>query len=120
MDPLTLARMQEHSMFHTVEQLHRATDNHLKRIKVRLTPSTLKVMDVLRLRSKKAIGVSYLKINTIQELTGLSRSSVERAIRLLEKLDIIKRIPLMRPETGGDGANMFAFLPCPPVNGVSQ
>ncbi|QDX94860.1 hypothetical protein EEL30_22775 [Brevibacillus laterosporus] len=74
-----------------------------------MTPATMIVLDALRLRAMKVIGVAYLKIETIMKMVKVSRASVERAIRKLEQVGIIKRITTAR-KTGLQGANMFAFL----------
>ncbi|QDX91335.1 hypothetical protein C2W64_03485 [Brevibacillus laterosporus] len=58
----------------------------------------------------KVFRVAYLKIETVMRLTKVSRASVERAIRKLEQVGIIKRITTAR-KTGLQGANMFVFLP---------
>ncbi|MGF9907309.1 hypothetical protein [Brevibacillus porteri] len=60
--------------------------------------------------SQKTLGVAYLLIETICKMTMLSRSTVERAIRKLEKFDILKRISTSR-KTGLQGANIYYFLP---------
>ncbi|WP_152976916.1 hypothetical protein [Brevibacillus laterosporus] len=79
-------------------------------MKEKLAPSTLKVLDVLRMRAMKVFGVAYLKIETVMKMTKVSRASVERGVRKLEQMGIIKRITTAR-KTGLQGANMFVFLP---------
>ncbi len=106
--------MKQHSLFHTKGQLRETIDNHLKSIHEKLSPSTLRVLDVIRKRamneSQETLGVAYLLIETICKMTKVSRSSVERAIRKLEQLDILKRVTTSR-KTGLQGANIFYFLP---------
>ncbi|QDX93249.1 hypothetical protein EEL30_13615 [Brevibacillus laterosporus] len=84
MDALTMKSMERFSNFAKKEHLRHAIEAHLKQTSERLTPSTLKVLDVLRLRFMKVIGVAYLKIETIMKMTKVSRASVERGIRKLE------------------------------------
>lgn len=110
MDVSTMKNMERFSNFAKKEHLRQAIAVHLKKTSERLTPSTLKVLDVLRLRSMKVIGVAYLKIETIMKMAKVSRASVERGVRKLEQLGIIKRITTAR-KTGLQGANMFVFLP---------
>lgn len=102
--------MMKHSHFRTKEQLRNSIQEHLAILKEKLTPSTMKVLDVLRKRSMKIFGVAYLKIESIMNMIKVSRASVERGIRKLEQVGIIKRITTAR-KTGLQGANMFAFLP---------
>ncbi|TPG74359.1 hypothetical protein EEL32_25140 [Brevibacillus laterosporus] len=106
--------MMKHSHFRTKEQLRNSIQEHLAILKEKLTPSTMRVLDVLRKRamnvSQGTLGVSYLLIESICKMAKTSRASVERGIRKLEQLGIIRRITTAR-KTGLQGANMFAFLP---------
>ncbi|UED76069.1 hypothetical protein [Brevibacillus sp. DP1.3A] len=110
MDKSMLLEMQPFSYFASKEQLRQSINERVRKLRNELTPSTMSVLDVLRLRSMKVLGVSYLKIETIMALTKLSRASVERAIRKLDKVGIIKRVTTSR-KTGLQGANMYYFLP---------
>ncbi|MED1786201.1 hypothetical protein P4V47_01510 [Brevibacillus laterosporus] len=102
--------MDKYSLFSSAQQLRSHIQIHLRKQKGRLTPSTLKVLDVLRMRAMKVFGVAYLKIETIMKMTKVSRASVERAVRKLEQMGVIKRVTTAR-KTGLQGANMFVFLP---------
>ncbi|MBG9786898.1 helix-turn-helix domain-containing protein [Brevibacillus laterosporus] len=102
--------MDRYSLFSSAQQLRSHIQFHLRKQEGRLTPSTLKVLDVLRMRAMKVFGVAYLKIETIMKMTKVSRASVERGIRKLEQVGIIKRVTTAR-KTGLQGANMFVFLP---------
>ncbi|WNX29766.1 helix-turn-helix domain-containing protein [Brevibacillus laterosporus] len=102
--------MVRYSYFKSKEGLRLSIQEHLSKVKEKLAPSTLKVLDVLRLRAMKVFGVAYLKIETIMKLTKVSRASVERGVRKLEQVGIIKRITTAR-KTGLQGANIFVFLP---------
>lgn len=106
----TLKTMEKYSHFTSREDLISAINQHLGSLKEKLTPATLKVLDAIRMRSKKIYGVAYLKIETIMAITKVSRSSVERAIRKLEKVRIVKRAATSR-KTGLQGANIYYFLP---------
>ncbi|ASJ54238.1 hypothetical protein BP422_12180 [Brevibacillus formosus] len=106
--------MRRYSHFHNKEQLRETISRHLKRLQERLSPSTLRVLDVIRKRAMNEVqgtlGVSYLLIDSICKLSKVSRASVERAIRNLEKEGIIKRVVTSR-KTGLQGANIYYFLP---------
>lgn len=104
--------MIQYSRFITIDQLNATISAHLERIQEWLSPATLRVLDVLAKHAIKAIGVAYLKIDTISELAGTSRATVKRTIRLLERLGILSRIEKQRPKLGGDGANYYVFQPC--------
>ncbi|MGG0792590.1 hypothetical protein ABE137_00955 [Brevibacillus laterosporus] len=106
--------MREFSSFRTKEQLRKSILLRLNQLKEKLAPSTLKVLDVIRKRamnsSQGTLGVAYLLIDSICKMAKTSRASVERGIRKLEHMGIIKRITTTR-KTGLQGANMFVFLP---------
>ncbi|MGG0753014.1 hypothetical protein [Brevibacillus laterosporus] len=102
--------MEKYSLFSSTRQLRSHIDIHVRKMKDKLTPSTMKVLDVLRMRAMKIFGVAYLKIETVMKMIKVSRASVERGVRKLEQLGIIKRITTAR-KTGLQGANMFVFLP---------
>ncbi|NRS51015.1 hypothetical protein [Brevibacillus sp. HB2.2] len=110
MDKSMLLEMQPFSYFASKRDLRQSINERVRKLRNKLTPSTLCVLDVLRLRSMKVLGVAYLKIETIIALTKVSRASVERAIRKLEQEGIIKRIFTSR-KTGLQGANIYYFLP---------
>src|SRR5690606_22800977 len=69
----------------------------------------LVVWNQLAQRSIEVPGVCWVQINTIAEAAGVSRSTVERAIRLFKKLGVIEVKETIRPKTGGDGANIYVF-----------
>ncbi|MFD2089619.1 hypothetical protein [Brevibacillus brevis] len=106
----TLETMEKYSRFTSREDLISTINQHLGSLQEKLTPATLKVLDAIRMRSKKIYGVAYLKIETIITLTKVSRASVERAIRKLDQVGIIKRVTTSR-KTGLQGANIYYFLP---------
>ena len=56
-------------------------------------------------------GAAHLKHETIEKAIKKSNATVRRAIRKLEKLDIIKRIHYIRPVMSGLGANIYVIKP---------
>ncbi|XOS92218.1 hypothetical protein ACLMAB_28835 [Brevibacillus laterosporus] len=109
-----IIEMAKHSHFKSKVQLRESIQEHLMSLKEKLAPSTLRVLDVIRKRSMNysqgTLGVAYLLIDSICKMAKTSRASVERGIRKLEQVGIIKRIATAR-KTGLQGANMFVFLP---------
>ena len=61
------------------------------------------VLDMIRRYSVK-YGAAHLKHETIEKAIKKSNATVRRAIRKLEKLDIIERIHYIRPVMSGLGA----------------
>ncbi|MFB0831038.1 hypothetical protein ACEU2D_15715 [Brevibacillus laterosporus] len=109
-----IIEMAKHSHFKSKVQLRESIQDHLISLKEKLAPSTLKVLDVIRKRamnsSQGTLGVAYLLIDSICKMAKTSRASVERGVRKLEQVGIIKRVTTAR-KTGLQGANMFVFLP---------
>jgi len=115
-DHKTITEITKHSTFLTKEQFNDHLKSHFKKIVINLSPGSKKVFDFLAKHAIKYLGVAYLKIHTIASSLELHSSTVKRAIRQLEQLGVIKRIPQTRPKTGGDGANMYAFQPSEPAH----
>ena len=68
------------------------------------------VLDMIRRYSVK-YGAAHLKHETIEKAIKKSNATVRRAIRKLEKLDIIERIHYIRPVMSGLGANIYVIKP---------
>ena len=68
------------------------------------------VLDMIRRYSVK-YGAAHLKHETIETAIQKSNATVRRAIRKLEKLDIIERIQFIRPVMSGLGANIYVIKP---------
>ncbi len=68
------------------------------------------VLDTIRCYSVK-YGAAHLKHETIEKAIKKSNATVRRAIRNLEKLDIIERIHYIRPVMSGLGANIYVIKP---------
>lgn len=95
--------------FGSIESLNTAVRQHLYNKKHLLTPSAITVLKTLARHATKFKGVAFLKIATIVELTGLSRSTVIRALNLLDRLGIVLKRHVMRPVSGGNGANVYVI-----------
>jgi len=68
------------------------------------------VLDMIRRYSVK-YGAAHLKHETIEKAIKKSNATVRRAIRKLEKLEIIERIHYIRPVMSGLGANIYVIKP---------
>ncbi|WP_438296617.1 hypothetical protein [Sporosarcina sp. FA15] len=64
------------------------------------------VLDTIRRYSVK-YGAAHLKHETIEKTIKKYNAIVRRAIRKLEKLEIIERIHYIRPVMSGLGANIY-------------
>lgn len=61
--------------------------------------------------SVKFIGVSFLKLSSMAEALGVSKKTIQRALKELSKLGIIKRVRTLRPMKGGFGASLTLICP---------
>ncbi|MCH5586029.1 helix-turn-helix domain-containing protein [Shimazuella sp. AN120528] len=97
------------SNFNNTESLNTAIRQHLYNKSHLLTPSSITVYKLLARYAVKYRGCAFLKIDSIAELTKLSRSTIIRALNLLHKLDIVLKRHVMRPIRGGNGANIYVL-----------
>lgn len=82
--------------FQSVDELNENTIAVREQYADQLTPSTIKVLDVLHRYACKYPGVSYLSKSTIAEMVGISRRTVIRSCNQLEDLGIIVQHELKR------------------------
>ncbi len=95
--------------FSSVKEFDQHRSQVFYRIKDKLSKGALAVWNLLARRATDIPGVCWVQIDTIAESAGVSRSTVERAIRLFKKLGLIAIKETIRPKTGGDGANVYVF-----------
>lgn len=103
------------SNFKTIESLNTSIRQHLYNKKHLLTNSSITIFKRIARYAAKYKGVAFLKIATIIELTGFSRSTVIRALKLLQQLGIVLKRHVMRPVRGGNGSNMYVIQSYVPV-----
>lgn len=95
--------------FKSVKEFDQYRSQLFYTIKDKLSKGILKVWNVLSQRSIEIPGVCWVQIDTIAKDAEVSRSTVERAIRLFKKLGVIAVKETTRPKSGGDGANVYVF-----------
>lgn len=95
--------------FKSVKEFDQYRSRLFYTIKDKLSKGILKVWNVLSQRSLEIPGVCWVQIDTIAKDAEVSRSTVERAIRLFKKLGVIAVKETTRPKSGGDGANVYVF-----------
>lgn len=106
-----LQYLKEYSLFESTSKFNEAVSEHLDRCSKELNETDRDVLIMLSRYSIKYDGVAHLKVETISNALNKSKRTVQRAIRKLEKLQIIKRESFIRRITGGNGANVYVFLP---------
>lgn len=104
-----MEQYQHLQQFKSVKEFDQYRSNIFYKIKDKLSKGTLSVWNVLAQHSCEVVGVCWIQINKIAKLAGVSRSTVERAIRLFKKLGVINVAETTRPVKGGDGANIYIF-----------
>jgi len=91
-------------------EMDEAANRHLSANWNDLNGTDRAVLDMIRRYSVKH-GAAHLKADTIANTIQKSVATVRRAIRKLEALRIIERVPFIRRVLSGRGANIYAILP---------
>ncbi|MBO1514106.1 helix-turn-helix domain-containing protein [Metabacillus bambusae] len=110
MEKLTFANIQTYQSFETIEAMDLAIRGFLYKHKSALSEGTFNVLKFIWRHSVKVVGVSFAKYDTIAENLLISRRTVIRAIKKLEGLGIIKKIPTARMN-GKQGVNLLVIQP---------
>lgn len=113
----TVETYQSLQPFTSIEELNENTKSIREQFGIQLTPSTLKVLDVLARYSCKFYGVSYRSKSKIAMEVGISYKTVTRACNALESLGVIEQHELKR--YNGDrrqSANAIVFVRLTPID----
>lgn len=103
--------LSEYAMFDSVKEMDEAINLHIRRNQYELNETDRDVLMMLSRYSVKYKGAAHLKIDTIAAAIGKSGRTVQRSLRKLERLGIIKREEFIREKSGGHGANIYVILP---------
>lgn len=106
-----LQYLKKYSLFDSSSEFNEAVSEHIERCNKELNETDRDVLIMLSRYSIKYNGVAHLKVETISNALNKSKRTAQRVIRKLEKLQIIKRESFFRRITGGNGANVYVFLP---------
>ncbi|KAA0955516.1 hypothetical protein FQ087_12975 [Sporosarcina sp. ANT_H38] len=102
--------LSEYAHFTNKRDLDVATRQHVLAHWNAMNQTERAVLDMIRRYSVK-YGAAHLKHETIGKAIKKSNATVRRAIRKLEKLEIIERIHYIRPVMSGLGANIYVIKP---------
>ncbi|WP_079529237.1 helix-turn-helix domain-containing protein [Halobacillus hunanensis] len=105
---MNLAEIRNLQSFPSKKELDLRVRAFLYHHKQALSEGTLTVLKYIWRHSVKYTGVSFAKVETIQDKTNKSRSTVIRAINCLEKKGLLKRVPTLRPN-GKRGVNILVL-----------
>ena len=104
------------STFNEIEEMNKTVRNYKDIIKSVVNRSDVKsrliaLLEVLKRHSCKQIGVSYMSKNTIAEKMELSYKTVQRLMKKLEDLGMIRQIPMKRKSDMLQTANAIQIIP---------
>ena len=119
MEKLNYETIKHYQSFTSIQEMDQAVRGFLYKFKSSLSDGVTKVLNFLWRYSVKVVGVSFAKYDTIANEIGLSRRTVIRAVKLLEELSFIKKIPTARMN-GKQGANLLVIQPFEPIDSLLQ
>lgn len=108
-----LKNCKSHSLFKSVQEKDLYVRRVLYTYANQISDSFKEVLLCLSGYSCVVVGVSWLKHGVIAKDTGVSVSTVKRAISFFQKLGVLKVENRLRTKKGGKGANMYILTPIP-------
>lgn len=103
---MTTFKLEQYINFESLEELNHHTSLHISNNS--LSNTQFNLLTLLSRYSVKYLGASYLKLNTLAGLLDVSKSTVQRGLRELVKLNIITKVHNYR-KSGGFGASIFVI-----------
>ncbi|WP_035435573.1 helix-turn-helix domain-containing protein [Bacillus sp. UNC322MFChir4.1] len=104
-----MKELRKYQSFNNVAEMDESIDLYLKRYD--LKESERVILLKLSNYSCKSPGVSYLKNNTLADLTGYSKRTVQRALKRFSELGIVTRVEQFKPVKGGYSAFICVINP---------
>ncbi|MFJ5624216.1 helix-turn-helix domain-containing protein [Peribacillus loiseleuriae] len=108
MEKLNFETIKHYQSFETIEEMDQSVRGFLYKHKAELSEGTNKVLLFIWRHSVKVVGVSFAKYDYIAINVQLSRRTVIRAVKMLEKFGIIKKIPTAKMN-GKQGVNIIVI-----------
>lgn len=99
----------ELSEFSSIEEFNEVKAAVIEMKRSELNTTDIEVIDFLSQHAVKAVGVAYLKVETIANFIGKSVRTIQRVTKKLAAIGIVKKVELMREKKGGNGANLYVF-----------
>ena len=119
MDQLNYATLKNYESFTSINEMDQAVRGFLYKCKSSLSDGALKVLHFLWRYSVKVVGVSFAKYDTIATGVSVSRRTVIRAVKALEEMNFIKKIPTARMN-GKQGVNLYVIQPFEQIDSLLQ
>jgi len=102
-------QLREYETFKTVKDMDSFISEALEALE--LSETERKLLWLLAGHSCKFVGVSWLKVTSMANALEVSSKTVQRALKHLKELGIIKRVRTIRPVSGGFGASLTIICP---------
>lgn len=104
-----MKELRKYQSFNSITEMDNSISEYLSVYKLKESEHT--VLWKLACYSCKFIGVSYLKVDSLADLTGYSKRTIQRALKGLSELGIITRINQFKPAKGGYSASITVINP---------
>ena len=119
MQRLNYDTIKHYQSFTSIQEMDQAVRGFLYKFKSTLSDGATKVLHFLWKYSVKVVGVSFAKYDTIADGVGVSRRTVIRAVKVLEELSFLKKIPTSRMN-GKQGVNLLVIQPFESIDSLLQ
>lgn len=104
---MTTFKLEQYINFESLEELNHHVKQHVKNNQ--LNDTQYRLLTILSQHSVKYLGASYLKLNTLAGLLDVSKRTVQRNLKALIELGIIKKVFTLRLISGGSGSNIYVI-----------
>lgn len=98
----------QHRSFNSIEAMDQNVKSFVIEYGLQIGDTALKVLEICCRHSLKVFGVSWLSIRSLAEYVQVSARTVQRAIKKLESINIIKRTQSFL-NNGGHGTNLIVI-----------
>ncbi len=104
------------SLFNDIEQLNETCRHYRDIIKATVKRSDVQqrlnsLLELLKRHSCKQLGVSYMTKNTMAEKLQLSYKTIQRLVKKLQDMKIIKQLPMKRKKDMLQTSNVIIIVP---------
>lgn len=104
-----MKELRKYSQFESVAEMDKSIENYLTEYALNERDRT--VLWKVACYSVKFVGVSYLKVQTLADLTGYAKRTIQRSLKSLTQLGILTRIDQFKPVKGGYSASITVINP---------
>lgn len=104
-----MKELRKYSQFESVAEMDKSIENYLTEYALNERDRT--VLWKVACYSVKFVGVSYLKVQTLADLTGYAKRTIQRSLKSLTELGILTRIDQFKPVKGGYSASITVINP---------